>query len=151
MQGKDHKVVATQEEYCFHNYSNKLHGCNGYAFFERNYRPNPDFENIHPGISYTFLGDMLCYFPWYSGEELLNKLKKYEKDMLKEFCKGNPKAFEIMIYSLNELGWIVYSDVNGEKDIISKWAFDEYNRLMYDVWKKYVSEEEMVSIRINLD
>lgn len=147
MQGKDHKVAAAQEEYCFHSYSNRLNFETGCAVLD-GYRPNSDFNS---GLDYTFLPDMLSYFPWYSGEKLLSNLKGYEDDMLKKFCKKDPKAFEVMLFSLNMLGWLVYGDVDEKKDIIAKWAFDEYNRLALGDWNQYVSEDDICSILYNLD
>lgn len=123
----------------------------GYATYEQHYNSNPYFNGEWRDPGYTFYGDMLTYFPYYSGETLLNKLKGYESEMLETYCKGNPQALEVMIDSLNLLGWLLYEKVGGQRDEIAEWLFSEYERLMYRDWKRYVSESEMSQIYSNLN
>ena len=123
----------------------------GYYFYLKHYNSNPNFAGQYREPGYTFFADMLTYFPYYSGETLLNKLKGYENRMLNMYCKGNPQAYEVMIDSLNLLGWVIYEKVGGERDEVAEWLFSEYERLMYRDWKKYVSADEMGDIRYNLD
>lgn len=122
----------------------------GYAFYDHHFNSNPQYKEYRE-TRYTFFGDMLCYFPYYTGKKLLNELQNYEQGMLNRYCKGNPEALEIMIDSLNLLGWVIYEKVGGARDEIAEWLFNEYERLMYRDWKMYVSEEEMEDIWHNLN
>ena len=122
----------------------------GYAFYDRHYDSNPQYPE-HRDAGYTFFGDMMCYIPYYKGEALLEKLQEYEALMLKRFCKGNPQAYEVMIDSLNLLGWVLYGRLGNNTDEVTDWLFKEYERLMYRAWKEYVTEEEMGDIMYNLN
>ena len=123
----------------------------GYAIYEKHYDSNPCHYVRDSGIVYTFFGDMLVYAAYNSGDKLLKKLQGYEQRMLTQYCKKDPKAYCVMIDSLNLLGWYLYKHNNNKTDAVIDWLFSEYERLFYTDWKNYVSESDMASIRRELN
>lgn len=134
---------------------NKFHISNQELFYAhyiycKHYNSNPQYhEERDPG--YTFFADMLCYVATENDDCLLNELKAYEERMLQRFCKKDPKAFCVMIDSLNYLGWMLYSKTGGTENNVVSWLFKEYKRLFYRDYLNYVSQDQMKEIRYELN
>ena len=116
----------------------------------KHYNSNPQFkEEREPG--YTFFADMLYYVATKNEKSLLNALKAYEERMLNRFCKKDPKAYCVMIDSLNYLGWMLYSKIGGAENEVVSWLFKEYERLFYRDYLNYVSQKQMEDIWYELN
>ena len=119
-----------------------------YAYY-RHYNSNPQFtEQRDP--KYTFFSDMAAYCMFNDKQTALNKIQGYVGRMLKRFGKDTEGLLE-MIDSLNLLGWVLYQTNGDKKDALTDWLFKEYERLFYEDWKDYLTEEEMSRIWYELN
>ena len=119
------------------------------AYYIKHYNSNPAYgEDREP--DYTFFADMVIMLNYKDDTPaLLKEVQSYEKKMLKSYGK-KPKAYCIMIDSVNLLSWFCASV--GYHNL-GRWAAEEYEDLFYneDTWSKYVTEDQMDDIRAELN
>ena len=120
-----------------------------HAMYENHFNSNPYITGQRE-LLYTFFADMAVTGLYKTKDEYLAYLKSYVARMLNQYCKNNAVAYEVMIDSLNLLGWWFY-EKHG-RDEITDFLFGEYERLFCtDAYLNYVSHEQMKVVYSNLN